>query len=215
MAKKIATAYDFLNGLTVVAPGGARAASDIPSSYPLGITHAAVISANGWPFSGVLITINATSTYGIQILVNRSTDYIYKRGTTDGSTWSAWASVATESLAQTLTNKVIINAPVTLTDAATVATNAALGNLFRCALGGDRTIGAPTNPVDGQFITYELTASGAARTPTLATGAGGFAYGSDFTGPLTQIVSGKTDIVGCRYRSTENRWWVEAYMKGF
>lgn len=109
----------------------------------------------------------------------------------------------------------LLSEPVTLTDAATVAVDASKGNLFRCALGGDRTIGAPTNPTDGQVIKLHLNASGAARTPTLATGAGGYLFGSDFAGPLTQIASGKTDVVGLEYVLSADRWWVTAYVKGF
>ena len=45
------------------------------------------------------------------------------------------------------------SAAVTLTDAATIATDASLGNLFRVTLGGNRTLGNPTNPVDGQKVT--------------------------------------------------------------
>ncbi|GGY13636.1 hypothetical protein [Streptomyces anandii] len=47
-------------------------------------------------------------------------------------------------------------APITFTDASTIATNAALGNLFRVTLAGNRTPGAPTNPTDGQRAMWEL-----------------------------------------------------------
>ena len=39
---------------------------------------------------------------------------------------------------------------VTLTDAATIATDLSLGNQFQVTLGGNRTLGAPTNVVAGQ-----------------------------------------------------------------
>lgn len=103
---------------------------------------------------------------------------------------------------------------VTLTDAATVAINAELGELFKCVLGGDRTIGVPTNPRDGQRITLMLTASGAARTATLSTATGGFVFGTTITA-LTQIVSGKTDYIDCIYSSSPNKWRVVNYQKGF
>ena len=41
-------------------------------------------------------------------------------------------------------------APVALTDAATIAVDLALGNNFTVTLAGNRTLGAPTNPVAGQ-----------------------------------------------------------------
>lgn len=104
-------------------------------------------------------------------------------------------------------------APVALVEAATVATNALLGNRFRVTLTADRTLGAPTSPTDGQAATWEVTASGADRTLTLASGAGGFKFGTDITA-LTAIVSGTTDLVGTVYNATANRWWIVAYLKG-
>src|SRR5262245_35090365 len=82
------------------------------------------------------------------------------------------------------TGRVIDNV-VTLTDGATVALDAALGNVFRLVAAGDRTISAPTNkPAAGQFqkIVIRHEASGANRTLTLTTGsAGAFRFGTDFT----------------------------------
>lgn len=52
---------------------------------------------------------------------------------------------------------------VALTDAATVAADFALGNFFAVTLGGNRTLGNPTNQVAGQsgaiFITQDATGS--------------------------------------------------------
>lgn len=45
---------------------------------------------------------------------------------------------------------------VTLTDAATITTDASLGNNFRVTLGGSRTLAAPTNLTDGQRLTWEI-----------------------------------------------------------
>lgn len=103
---------------------------------------------------------------------------------------------------------------VTLTDGASVATNASQGNVFRLAMGGDRTLSAPTNPADGQKAIWEVTASGADRTLTLASGAGGFAFGTTVTA-LTITPSGTTDYIGAIYNTTANRWRVIAYAKGY
>ena len=104
--------------------------------------------------------------------------------------------------------------PVTLVDAATVATDASLGNAFRVAITASRTLGAPTNPVDGQLARWEINSSGGSWTLTLAGGAGGFGFGSDITA-LTATASGKTDVLGCVYNSAANLWWVIAYVKGY
>ncbi|MEU5908898.1 MULTISPECIES: hypothetical protein [Actinomycetes] len=103
---------------------------------------------------------------------------------------------------------------IPLTDAATIATDASRGSHFKVTMAGDRTLGVPTNPTDGQRIMWEVVASGAARTLTLAGGAGGFAFGSDITG-LTATASGKTDFLGAVYSASANAWRVVAYAKGY
>lgn len=106
-------------------------------------------------------------------------------------------------------------APVALTDAATVATDASLGNHFRVTIAGNRTLGAPSNPTDGQRAIWEVTASGAIRTLTLATGSSGaFAFGTDITA-LTATASGTTDYIGAIYNSSAARWRILAYLKGY
>lgn len=103
---------------------------------------------------------------------------------------------------------------ITLTDAATIATNASYGSHFRVSMAGNRTLGVPTLPTDGQRGLWEVTASGGARTLTLAGGAGGFAFGSDITA-LSATVSGKTDYIGAVYNASANVWRVIAYVKGY
>ena len=104
--------------------------------------------------------------------------------------------------------------PVDLVYAATIVTDASRGTHFRCVLTGDTILGVPTNPTDGQLVMWELTASGAARTPTLSTAVGGFAFGTDITA-LTAIASGTTDFIGARYRASVNKWRVLAVAKGY
>jgi hypothetical protein len=103
---------------------------------------------------------------------------------------------------------------VALVDAATIATNAALGNHFRVSTASDRTLGAPTNPADGQFCSWRITNTDASsRTLTLASGAGGFRFCSTITG-LSAIAAGKADIIGAIYHQSDNRWEVVSYSKG-
>lgn len=105
--------------------------------------------------------------------------------------------------------------PVALTDASTVATNAALGTHFRVTITASRALGAPTNPTDGQVCTWQVTASGGAFTLTPATGSSGtFAYGSDITA-VSATVSGKTDYLQAVYSSSAARWHVIGYVKGY
>jgi hypothetical protein len=59
--------------------------------------------------------------------------------------------------------------PVALTDAATIAVDAALSNNFYVTLGGNRTIGNPTNLTDGMIINLVIKQDGTgSRTGTFA-----------------------------------------------
>lgn len=103
---------------------------------------------------------------------------------------------------------------VTLTDGATPDLDASLGSTFLLDAGGNRTIAIPSNPVDGKKITIIHYASGAARTLSLNSGTGGFAFGSDVTA-LTQTESGKRDAIGCIYSEALTKWIVVAVVKGY
>lgn len=104
--------------------------------------------------------------------------------------------------------------PVSLTDGTTITTDASLGTLFRVTIAGNRTLAAPTNPTDGQRILWEITATGANRTLTLATGAGAFAFGADIVA-ITATGQNLTDYIGTIYNATANRHRVIAYIKGY
>jgi hypothetical protein len=104
-------------------------------------------------------------------------------------------------------------APVTLTDATTVATDASLGNYFRVTLAGNRTLGNPTNPTDGQKAVWEIIqdATGT-RTITLGTA---FALGTDITAVTLTTTASKRDFLGAVYNSTATKWYVIAFTRGY
>lgn len=108
----------------------------------------------------------------------------------------------------------VSEAVVALTDGATPALDASLGNVFTLSAAGNRTIAVPTNPTSGQKIVIRHLASGGARTLALNTGAGGFRFGTDITG-LTATTSGKYDYIGAIYNSAASFWDVVSYVKGF
>ena len=103
---------------------------------------------------------------------------------------------------------------VVLTDGATPALDASLGDVFTLAAAGNRTIAVPTNATANQKIIIRHSSDGTARTLALNTGAGGFAFGSDITA-LTETAISKTDYIGCIYNSTASKWHVVAYVKGY
>lgn len=98
-------------------------------------------------------------------------------------------------------------AVVTLTDASTVAVDASKGNDFRVQLGGNRTIGAPSNPTDGQRIAIHVQqpASGGPYTPAFASGTGGYAYGSASV-PAWSATASQVDLTGWLYRADLQLW---------
>ncbi|WP_033338963.1 phosphonate C-P lyase system protein PhnG [Catenuloplanes japonicus] len=102
---------------------------------------------------------------------------------------------------------------IALTDAAAIATDASLGSYFAvAAMAGNRTLGVPTNASDGQECTWRLTASGGARTPTLATGTGGFVLASGTpTVTVSAIASGSTAEITAVYHGANQRWRVSRY----
>jgi hypothetical protein len=106
-----------------------------------------------------------------------------------------------------------LNTPVALTDAATIAVNAALGNDFTVTLGGNRTLGNPTNPINGQKITFAIRQDGSGtRTLTLDTA---YRLGTDISSVTLSTAINKTDYLGVRYNGTDSKWDVIAFVKGY
>lgn len=88
---------------------------------------------------------------------------------------------------------------VTLTDAATIATDLSLGNQFQVTLAGNRTLGAPTNVVAGQ--------SGVIRVVQDATGSRTLAFNSVFkfpggTAPTLTTTANAVDLLAYHVEST-------------
>lgn len=100
---------------------------------------------------------------------------------------------------------------ITLTDASPVEVNAALGNDFRLvmtsAVGSGRAIGVPSNPRDGQKITFELVqpASGGPCAATWAAGTGGYSFGSG-SAPVLSTGAGEADQAAFRYSAGKEAW---------
>lgn len=104
-------------------------------------------------------------------------------------------------------------APVTLTDAATIATDASRGDHFRVTLGGNRTLGNPTNPTDGQRVIWELIQDGTGnRTLTLGSA---FGLGTDIATITLSTTAGKRDFIGAIYNAAIPKWHIVAFVKGY
>jgi hypothetical protein len=121
------------------------------------------------------------------------------------ATLASLAPLASPSFSGTATFAKTVSTPVTLTDAATIAVDASLGNLFRVTLGGNRTMGAPSTPSDGQMISFEILQDGTgSRTLTWASGAGGFQF--DAPTPTLTTAVGARDFLRFSYNTSANRW---------
>lgn len=121
------------------------------------------------------------------------------------ATLAALAPVASPTFTGTATFAKTVSAPVALTDASTIVVDASLGNLFRVTLGGNRTMGVPSTPSDGQQILFELIQDGTgSRTVTWSSSTGGFAF--DVPTPVLNTTAGARDFVEFVYNATANKW---------
>lgn len=112
----------------------------------------------------------------------------------------------------TVTPAVMVGA-VALTDAATIATDASLGNHFRVTLGGNRTLGNPTNLTDTQRLLWEIIQDGTGtRTITLGSN---FALGTDLPAVTLTTTAGKRDFLSAVYNATAGKLFVTSLVRGF
>jgi hypothetical protein len=97
--------------------------------------------------------------------------------------------------------RVVLNqGTVALTDAATIATDASLGNVFTVTLGGNRTLGAPTNLKAGATYIWIIRQDG--------TGTRTLAYHANFkfpggTDPTLTTTASAVDMICGVYDGTD------------
>lgn len=108
---------------------------------------------------------------------------------------------------------ILFPAPVTLTDAATIDTNASLGTHFRVTLGGNRTLGNPTAASDGQRITWEIIQDGTGSR--VLTYGNKFSFGTDVTQPTLSVTGNLRDFITAVYNSVTDRFYVVGFARGY
>lgn len=111
---------------------------------------------------------------------------------------AAYEDVASLATAQTFTKSQNV-AAVALTDAANIATDASLGNIFTVTLAGNRTLDNPTNLVSGGVYRWIVTQD--------ATGSRTLAYGTMFkwpggTAPTLTTAANAVDTIEAVYNGT-------------
>jgi len=104
-------------------------------------------------------------------------------------------------------------AVVGLTDAATIAVDASLGNDFRVTIAGNRTMANPANPSDGQKITFQVT-QGSGGSFTLTWGST-YEFSTGLPQPTLSTAAGQTDLLCFIYNATKAKWLLAAFVAGF
>ena len=127
---------------------------------------------------------------------------------------TATASPASAAAQATTTESAAVApAVVNLTDAATIAVDASLGNDFRVTIAGNRTMGNPASPANGQQIIFQVTqGSGGSFTLTWDSG---YEFSSDLPRPTLSTTAGQTDLLGFIYNAAKGTWLLAAFVNGF
>jgi hypothetical protein len=115
--------------------------------------------------------------------------------------------------ATTVESGALAPAVVHLTDAATIAVDASLGNDFRVTIAGNRTMGTPSNPSNGEQIIFQITQGTGA--PFTITWANGYQFSAALPQPTLSTSAGQTDLLGFVYNATTGTWLLAAFLNGF
>jgi hypothetical protein len=102
---------------------------------------------------------------------------------------------------------------VVLTDAATITVDASQGNDFRVTIAGNRALGNPANPTDGQKIVVQVT-QGSGGGFTLSYGSG-YEFSTGLPQPTLSTTEGQTDLLAFIYNANKGKWLLAAFVAGF
>jgi hypothetical protein len=119
-----------------------------------------------------------------------------------------WAAAAT-----TVASGATAPTVVALTDAATISVDASAGSDFRVAIAGNRTLGNPANPADGQQVIFQVT-QGSGGGYTLSYGTA-YEFSAGLPQPTLSATAGHTDLLGFIYNATRGTWLLAAFVNGF
>ena len=91
--------------------------------------------------------------------------------------------------------------------------DASLGNDFRVTLAGNRTMGTPSNPTNGEQIIFQITQG--AGAPFTITWGSGYEFSAALPQPTLSTSAGQTDLLGFLYNATTGTWLLAAFLNGF
>jgi len=115
--------------------------------------------------------------------------------------------------ATTVEPAAVAPAVVVLTDAVTIAVDASLGNDFRVTISASRTMGNPSNPVDGQQIIFQVT-QGSGGSSAITWGSG-YEFSAGLPQPTLSTTAGQLDLLGFIYNAAKGKWLLAAFVNGF
>jgi hypothetical protein len=104
-------------------------------------------------------------------------------------------------------------AVVNLLDAPTIAVDASLGNDFRLTINGNRAVGNPASPTNGQQILFQVTQG--AGAPFTVTWGSAYDFSGGLPKPVLSTGAGQTDLLGFIYNAAKSSWLLAAYLNGF
>jgi hypothetical protein len=117
------------------------------------------------------------------------------------------------SAATTSETGALAPAVINLTDSATIAVDASLGNDFRVTIGGNRAMANPINAVDGQKIVMQI-AQGAGGPYTVTWGTA-YSFSAGLPQPTLSTTAGQTDLLAFVYNNAMGKWLFVAFVSGF
>lgn len=104
--------------------------------------------------------------------------------------------------------------PVTLTDAATIATDCNKGRYFRVTVTASRTLGVPTHPVDGISCTWEIIQDAVGTWATALDTV--FVFPTNNFSAYTANTNANTrDMIWATYNSAKAKWLITDIKQGF
>ncbi len=100
-----------------------------------------------------------------------------------------------------------------LTDAATIAVDANNGNRQSVTLSTSRTMGNPTNAVNGAQIVFRIKQSGSGNC--LITWSSDYRFSTSLPSPTLSTGANKVDYIGFEYNAADGKWDCLAQNIGF
>ncbi len=107
----------------------------------------------------------------------------------------------------------VVEQVTALSDGATVATDASLGNVFTLTTTQNFTLNSPTNATNGQKVIWRIRQDGGG-TNTITLGAA-FRLGADITAITLSTAGDKTDYLYAMYNGTDSKWDVVGFVTGY